>query len=242
MTSVFQPLQHLPCNTAGVDFVVGDIHGAFDQVYALMKKVGFDGRVDRLITTGDLVDRGPLSHLAIDFLKDTSCYSVRGNHEEMIIGYCDGLASTDEECSLWQSSVINTHLANNGARWFLDEPRHAKMAYANAFRRLPYAIDVKTSHGHIGIIHASCPVSNWADLKDALEGENKDDFMTRATWSRRKLKTMDTAEISGIQWVIVGHSIVDAPTLLGNTLYIDTGAYSRDHLTAIRLDTMEAVS
>lgn len=242
MTSVFQPLQHLPINTAGVDFVVGDIHGAFDQVYALMKEVGFDARFDRLITTGDLIDRGPLSHLVLEFLKCPGCFAVRGNHEDMIIDYCDELASTDDDCDLLPSSDINTHLTNNGAQWFLDEPRHAKMAYANAFRRLPYAIDVETSHGHIGIIHAACPVSNWADLKDALEGENKDGFMTRATWSREKLKTMDTAEIGGIQWVIVGHSIVDAPTLLGNTLYIDTGAFSRGYLTAIRLDTMEAVS
>lgn len=48
----------LPENTRGRDFVVGDIHGAFDKVEAAMAKVGFDVERDRLLSVGDLVDRG----------------------------------------------------------------------------------------------------------------------------------------------------------------------------------------
>jgi hypothetical protein len=51
----------LPANTAGRDFVCGDIHGCFDELDAALAKLQFDPAVDRLISVGDLVDRGPRS-------------------------------------------------------------------------------------------------------------------------------------------------------------------------------------
>lgn len=44
-------------NRPGRDFVIGDAHGAFDQVWRAMKLAGFDRSRDRLCSVGDLVDR-----------------------------------------------------------------------------------------------------------------------------------------------------------------------------------------
>lgn len=45
-------------NQAGRDFVIGDVHGAFDEVWKAMKLAGFDRSRDPLFSVGDLVDRG----------------------------------------------------------------------------------------------------------------------------------------------------------------------------------------
>lgn len=52
-------IQRLPRNERGRDFVIGDLHGCFDELMLLMQHVRFDMTVDRLIAVGDLVDRGP---------------------------------------------------------------------------------------------------------------------------------------------------------------------------------------
>lgn len=242
MAGAFSPIQHLPLNTAGVDFVVGDIHGHFDLLDALMARIGFRVGKDRLIAVGDLVDRGPYCEHVLGRLKDPGFYSVRGNHEDMIVDYCDALYRIDDRHDVIPLVSPNELIVKNGGRWFLELRRFAKMAYAEAFDQMPYAIEIETPHGLVGVIHAECPVNDWADIKAAFTHEHKDGFITRAIWSRERFKRQDARQIAGVHHVFVGHTIVPKPLTLGNTTYIDTGAYHSHRLTAVRLDTMAVVS
>ena len=67
---------------------VGDIHGCFRALQALMEQVNPTDK-DRLITLGDYVDRGPDSHAVLDWLiaqqKKCELIALRGNHEEMML-------------------------------------------------------------------------------------------------------------------------------------------------------------
>jgi hypothetical protein len=45
-------------NRTGRDFILGDLHGAFPFLQALLSHAHFDEHHDRLIATGDLFDRG----------------------------------------------------------------------------------------------------------------------------------------------------------------------------------------
>ncbi|VTU44929.1 metallophosphoesterase [Variovorax sp. RA8] len=72
-------------NQAGRDFVIGDVHGAFDEVWKAMKLAGFDRSRDPLFSVGDLVDRGVGSHRAGRFLAQPYVLAVRGNHEADLI-------------------------------------------------------------------------------------------------------------------------------------------------------------
>jgi serine/threonine protein phosphatase 1 len=60
--------------------VVGDIHGCFDELLALIEAAG---QPDRIVCVGDLIDRGPQPWEVVDFFraKPDSRRSVRGNHE-----------------------------------------------------------------------------------------------------------------------------------------------------------------
>lgn len=66
---LIQPrLLRLGKNAKGRDFVVGDLHGCVPALHAQLQRMGFDKNHDRLICTGDLVDRGPQSPEALALL------------------------------------------------------------------------------------------------------------------------------------------------------------------------------
>ncbi|NUS37619.1 MAG: serine/threonine protein phosphatase, partial [Lysobacter sp.] len=97
-------LQRLPANTSGRDFVTGDIHGCFDRLRALMDSAGFRPERDRLLTPGDLVDRGPDSLAALEWLDKPWFFATRGNHDQMAVNFAKGHNHP-------------FHYERNGGRW-----------------------------------------------------------------------------------------------------------------------------
>lgn len=97
-------------NTAGRDFVVGDIHGQYDSLMAALDAVGFDEASDRLISVGDLIDRGPDSMKCLNLLYKPWFHAVLGNHEDFFVS-----AFLEKDAS----AMIG--LYRNGGQWTLDE-------------------------------------------------------------------------------------------------------------------------
>lgn len=214
-------------NTQGIDYVVGDIHGCFDALRDCLKQIGFDGARDRLFSVGDLVDRGPKSEEALEWLDYPWFHAVRGNHEEMAVLFSRGEWPTDN------------YLANGGA-WFVGKDKNEQFPFADAFAKLPYAIEVETALGLVGIVHAECPFVEWSSIEPALESEEADRFKEMLVWSRDRIDSGDRRPVQGVAAVIVGHTPHKEPVRLGNTFYIDTGAYKRDYgvLTLVNLNEL----
>ena len=53
----------------GRDWVVGDVHGCFRTLRDALLAIDFDDGRDRLFSVGDLIDRGPNSIKAVDWLE-----------------------------------------------------------------------------------------------------------------------------------------------------------------------------
>jgi len=68
-----------------------DIHGNYDQLYRVMQNINPNPTKDKFIFGGDYIDRGPKSREVIQFLIDFSkfhnCVFLKGNHEDMFLGF-----------------------------------------------------------------------------------------------------------------------------------------------------------
>jgi diadenosine tetraphosphatase ApaH/serine/threonine PP2A family protein phosphatase len=67
--------------------VVGDVHGCLDELKLLVNKLAYNKKKDRLIFTGDLVDRGPASASCLSYIRKLGAETVRGNHDDKYIRY-----------------------------------------------------------------------------------------------------------------------------------------------------------
>lgn len=215
-------------NVSGHDYVVGDIHGCFSRLHIELDRIGFDVDRDRLFSVGDLVDRGPESHMALDWLNKPWFHAVRGNHEQMAIDASVGMCDR------------RTYAANGG-QWFMDLPDLEQKRFAKAFAELPLVIEVETHgslyEGLVGIVHANCP-DNWADFPGLL---NDDVFGMLTMWSRERVNQERRAHVAGVRAVVVGHTPLRQPVTLGNVLHIDTGAVFGHQFTILDLATLEPV-
>ncbi|MBL0897518.1 MAG: metallophosphoesterase, partial [Reyranella sp.] len=135
-------------NLTGRDLIVGDIHGHFTKLERELQAIEFDPSKDRLFSVGDLVDRGPESELALDWIGKPWFHAVQGNHEDMAISWAKGILDS------------GLYVANGGG-WNVGSPRAAQQDIAEAFKALPVAIELQTRGGLIGIVHADCPARPW---------------------------------------------------------------------------------
>lgn len=225
-------IKRFEVNTAGRDFAVGDIHGHFTRLQSALDAAGFDPTVDRLFSVGDLVDRGPESDQATEWLDRPWFHAVRGNHEQMAIESHE-LGSTD------------LHFINGGA-WFYSLPFDERAEIVAALADMPIAIEVETARGRIGMVHADCARSDWAGLVFALEqgGAEGDHVQAMCQWSRKRITDGDATGVSGVRAVVVGHTPLRQPVALGNVYHIDTAGWLPDgsgHFTLMNLHTLECI-
>jgi hypothetical protein len=76
--------------------VVGDLHGCYDELMALIRRVGL-GASDRLVCVGDLIVKGEKSREVLDlFREDARFSSVIGNHDRALLEYWKGSRSLDD--------------------------------------------------------------------------------------------------------------------------------------------------
>ena len=234
----------LEANKTGRDFVIGDLHGALSPLLNLLDRVKFDPQVDRLISVGDLVDRGPNNVECLKLLLEPWFFAVRGNHEQLFT-----LADSNPLMyDIWK---------RNGGGWAISKEDHA--FFREKCSELPSVINVRLrddTYAHI--IHAELPPGvtvRTADLldedfvRDTLLNEFDHYGFEMLYWCRVRFRHL-SAGASNLQpfdkvrrvvkydvdtnvythnpeltCVISGHTIVQHPiTVLGQT-NIDTGAF-----------------
>lgn len=214
-------------NTAGRDFAVGDIHGCFDRLRCAMRQARFNEGRDRLFSVGDLVDRGPSSHEAVYWLDYPWFFSVRGNHEQMAIEADMGEVDHASHC-------------RNGGLWFYELDEAGRKRTARRFAELPYAIEVDTEIGLVGLVHAEVPGDDWKEFRESLQcadhcvPANFEHMERFALWGRDVIRGYSSFNgVANVARVYVGHTPVKDWCVLENVHYIDTGAVFGRPLTLV---------
>lgn len=66
-------------------FIVGDVHGCFNEFLKLLEKINYHKKKHRLILVGDIINRGPQSFDMLKWVKKEGVEVVLGNHEQAFI-------------------------------------------------------------------------------------------------------------------------------------------------------------
>lgn len=170
-------------NKLGRDFVVGDIHGNYSAVMDLLREVEFDYERDRLLSVGDLIDRGADSLQRLSLLQEPWFYCIMGNHEQHFIDDITQLARLlethddfDAAFATFRNGYSDDALRTWGSGWYVtisgrgrEEFSHL-VKYRDALQDLPLVILVgKDSGKRYQVVHA--------ELFHETTGRMTDDFV-----------------------------------------------------------------
>jgi protein phosphatase len=223
--------------------IIGDVHGCFDELIALLGVLGYevaedpttashpDGR--RALFLGDLVDRGPKTpsvlRLVMGMVRDSTALCIPGNHEVKLLRALQG------------KQVTTSH----GLAESLEQLRSESEAFK---KELVDFLDGLIGHyvlddGQLVVAHAGLPASmhgrqSGAVRAFALYGDTTgetDEFglPVRYPWAD---------EYRGDATVVYGHTPVPEATWINKTICLDTGCVFGGNLTALRYPERELVS
>ena len=207
-------------------WAAGDIHGCHNLLMTRLKEIGFDFENDLLVAVGDLVDRGTQNIECIELLSKSWFTSVRGNHEDLCIG------------GLHNESYKRCHVANGG-EWFYMLDGQAMYNIAKTFAELPVVLEISHNGKKFGFVHGHIEQNNWDEFKETFTQEPTAfrDPSELAMWGRDRLdedKNQYT-HVSGIDAVILGHTVTQKPCKRDNCYWIDTGAVHWGTMTILDL-------
>lgn len=225
--------------------IIGDIHGCYDELHALLLKLGYsiekaDGHFKALhpqnrkvIFLGDLTDRGPNScdvlRLVIDMVKEGKAYCINGNHDEKLNRYLAG-----------KNVAIN-----HGLEKTVQQFESASKEFRSEVKEFLYSLHSHyvLDEGRLVVAHGGLPEEMHGRAASAVRsfcmyGETTgevDEFglPVRYKWAK---------DYKGKAFVVYGHTPIPEPEWLNNTLNIDTGCAFGGQLTALRYPEKELVS
>lgn len=226
--------------------IIGDIHGCYDELIQLTKKLGYDWSTGlpvhpkkrKLAFLGDLTDRGPKSLAVIELvwklvIERKFAYYSPGNHCNKLYRYflgrnvqiTHGLETTVEEyenCTEEKKERIRQMFIElyeqNPLYQILD---NGKLIIAHAGIREDY----------IGKYHDK--VKTFVLYGDITGKKHPDGSPVRLDWAKH---------YKGKRTIVYGHTPVRNVRIMNNTYNIDTGCVFGGKLTSLRYPEMEIIS
>jgi serine/threonine protein phosphatase 1 len=199
-------------------FAIGDIHGCYDKLIALMDQLDIRFGEDRVVFLGDYVDRGPDVYQVMDFLVQfkedhPGTIFLKGNHEAMLLNY---LAGGDKQAYLINGGrqTLTSYTKYNPPTKGAPLPR-AHLDFLNN-------LDLYYATRDYVFVHAG--MRPHIPLEDQTESDLlwiRSDFI-HTSWRPD-------------QCVVYGHTPMEAPQVRNNRIGIDTGAVYGGTLTCVKL-------
>jgi hypothetical protein len=199
--------------------VIGDIHGCYDELIALLKKVDLRAS-DRVVAVGDLTVKGPKSREVLDlFIKDDQFSSVIGNHDLALVKH-------------WRGESFSLKPSQEATRKELEQGGEHYFRYLNE-------LSFKADLGSHVVVHAG--------LRPGvpLEEQSQEDLTELRTLgsdrtSRQGLPWYDVYADSKI--ALFGHWPAAEPRRGRSAIGLDTGCVYGNRLTAHIIETGEFIS
>ena len=202
-------------------FAIGDIHGCFDKLQHLIKKLPIDRELDTLVFIGDYIDRGSSSKEVVEYVIDlqakfSNVVCLTGNHEQMFLNY---LAGIDEVMYLYNGGKAT--LVSYGLLAYSPVPERKSaipLSHLQFFQSLLHYYETEEYiFVHAGLIPGL-----------SLRRQTVHDLL----WVRHDFIYSD---YDFGKTVVFGHTPFQSPLISSNKIGIDTGAFSGGKLTCVEL-------
>jgi protein phosphatase len=238
---VREPLYNNRKHEHGPFDLIGDVHGCYDELTALLQNLGYElsdagakhpaGR--KAVFLGDLVDRGPKTpevlELVMKMVESGDALAVPGNHDIKLMRALQG-----------KNVKVSHGLAESLEQLGVRPPEFRE--------RVTKFIDSLVSHyvlddGKLVVAHAG--------MKQEMQGRGSGRVREFALFGETTGETDElglpvrynwAADYRGRALVVYGHTPNGDPEWLNGTLCIDTGCVFGGHLTALRYPEKELVS
>jgi len=220
--------------------IIGDVHGCFKTLKALIKKCPKD---EEICLVGDLIDRGPRSKDVVQFVIDNKYHCVLGNHEDMLLDNSfEGFQTwqkngADQTLKSYKIKSLNSKTSNTENILF--EEHKAWMRLLPLYLLFEKVIDDK---GNKLLVTHSSAAKVWKWREE--ESEHNYYFKDNIIWQRN----YNPKKIDGI-FNVFGHTPVKEPVIKEHFAFIDTGCVFNGYeeqgvkfigkLTALRFPQME---
>lgn len=232
---VRQPLWSNKKTEKGPFDIIGDVHGCYDELCALLTKLGYqvdttartafhpDGR--KAVFVGDLCDRGPKNmdvlHLVMNMTEAGHGFSVVGNHDAKLLRKLNG------------SNIKLTHGFDLTAEQLEAETEESKERIRKFLTSMisHYLLDGgRLAVAHAGIIEkyqgrASGRVKSFCLFGETTGETDEYGMPVRIQWAN---------DYRGRALVVYGHTPSVEVTRINNTICVDTGCVFGGKLTAYR--------
>ena len=202
-------------------FAIGDIHGCYDRLKALMGKIPIDCSRDALVFIGDYIDRGPHSVEVVDYLiqlknRFPEVIFLKGNHEDMLDKFISGADRFTYLLNGGQQTLDSYLTKPVQSESFPIPPDHMEF-----FKSLRLFYETE----EFIFVHAGLRP------RVPLESQNTEDLL----WIRDKFVS---SKYDFGKRVIFGHTPLKKPLVEPNKIGIDTGAVYGNALTCIQLPNL----
>ncbi len=159
-------------------YLIGDIHGCFHELKALLKQIEFSPEEDTLWLTGDLVARGPDSLAVLRYVRSLgSCVRmVLGNHDLHLLAVYAGISRNKPKDKL--TPLLEAEDADELINWLrrqpllqVDEEKKLVMAHAGITPQMASQYSPETINNKIRsrddiqkITDCECVICNWVKI------------------------------------------------------------------------------
>jgi bis(5'-nucleosyl)-tetraphosphatase (symmetrical) len=158
-------------------YAVGDIQGCYDELRALLDRIGFDPVADRLWLVGDLVNRGPESLSVLRYVKalGDQAVVVLGNHDLHLLALAVGNDRHAKKSNL--DEVLSAPDRDDILDWLRHRPlMHVdeKKRFAMVHAGLPPQWDLAQASACAKELEAELQGPGYADFLHAMYGNQPD--------------------------------------------------------------------
>lgn len=224
--------------------IVGDVHGCYDELIQLVEKLGYrkengiyvhpDKR--RLISVGDVSDKGPANLACLNFWMDQVAYNggfwVHGNHCNKLYRYF--LGNRVRVSHGLEKTVAELDKLSR------EERQAFRCRYMQCYESQCYYLLLDKKR--LAVVHGGLQAENMGYFSGKIRAVCLYGETTGETDENGRPQRQDwAASYHGKALVVYGHTVAERPDLVNNTVDIDQGCVYGGYLTALRYPEMEFV-